>query len=155
MSLNGINIAVLSGVGSDLEAAIFAPGLTGGDLGNTTARQDLDKLYEYLVSTRNSIRMNPKMVSTIDDPQALLKMLDYAIEYWHTDKRDEALSILEKNEEQLNMRNGFSGLGAPQKIYFVKGTSAFFRRQTKSVEHSPVSVTQFWQRILQNEQRRI
>ncbi|MEZ4798190.1 MAG: hypothetical protein R2809_00135 [Flavobacteriales bacterium] len=51
------------------------------------------------------------MVSSIDDPKALLKMLDYAIQYWNTDKRDHALSILAKNEEQLNLRNGFSGLG--------------------------------------------
>ena len=35
-------------------------------------------------------------------------MLDYAIQYWNTPKRDEAIRILIKNEEQLNLKNGFS-----------------------------------------------
>jgi hypothetical protein len=33
-------------------------------------------------------------------------MLDYAIQYWYTDKRNEALKILAKNEAQLNLQNG-------------------------------------------------
>lgn len=110
MSLNGINVAVLSGLNSDLDLAVMAPGLAGDSIGAVSAKTDLDKLYQHLVSTRNSIASNPNMIKTVDDPQALLKMLDYAIQYWYTDKRDEALSILEKNEEQLNIRNGFSGV---------------------------------------------
>lgn len=110
MSLNGINVAVLSGLNSDLDLAVMAPGLAGDSIGDVSAKTDLDKLYQHLVSTRNSIASNPNMVKNVDDPQALIKMLDYAIQYWYTDKRDEALAILEKNEAQLNTRNGFSGL---------------------------------------------
>jgi hypothetical protein len=66
----------------------------------------LDKLYQNLVATRNAVAQNPSLVSTVDDPQALIKMLDYAIQYWYTDKRNEALDILAKNEAQLNLQNG-------------------------------------------------
>ena len=109
MNLQGINVAVLSGVpGNDHFDAVMATSLTGSDLGDTTPQQDLDKLYQNLVATRNAVAQNPRLVSTVDDPQALLKMLDYAIQYWYTDKRDQALEILAKNEKQLNLRNGIS-----------------------------------------------
>lgn len=109
MNLQGINVAVLSGVsGNDHFDAVMATSLTGSDLGDPTPQQDLDKLYQNLVATRNAVAQNPRLVSTVDDPQALLKMLDYAIQYWYTDKRDQALEILAKNEQQLNLRNGIS-----------------------------------------------
>ncbi len=158
MSLNGINVAVLSGLGSDLENAILAPGLTGVGLGATTissSKQELQKLYQHLVDTRNSIKKNPRMVSSIDDPDALIKMLDYAIQYWNTDKRDYALSILEKNEEQLNQRNGFSGLGddvfdsdefvlsGPGKKGFFKGVKEAVKDVGKGIKKAAKAVVRF------------
>jgi hypothetical protein len=111
MNLKGINVAVLSGVaGNDLYDAVMATSLTGFDLGATSPQQDLDKLYQNLVVTRNAVAQNPSLVSSIDDPQALLKMLDYAIQYWYTDKRGEALEVLSKNEAQLNLKNGINTL---------------------------------------------
>ena len=107
MNLKGINVAVLSGVsGNDHYEAVMATSLSGIGLGATTNQSDLDKLYQNLVATRNAVAQNPSLVSTVDDPQALIKMLDYAIQYWHTDKRNEALDILAKNEAQLNLQNG-------------------------------------------------
>ncbi len=107
MNLKGINVAVLSGVsGNDHYQAVMASSLSGIGLGATTNQSDLDKLYQNIVATRNAVAQNPSLVSTVDDPQALLKMLDYAIQYWYTDKRNEALDILSKNEAQLNLRNG-------------------------------------------------
>lgn len=109
MNLKGINVAVLSGVSSnDHYDAVMATSLSGIGLGATTNQSDLDKLYQNLVATRNAVAQNPGLVSTVDDPQALIKMLDYAIGYWYTDKRNEALEVLSKNEAQLNMRNGIS-----------------------------------------------
>ncbi len=109
MNLKGINVAVLSGVsGNDHYDAVMATSLSGIGLGATTNQSDLDKLYQNLVATRNAVAQNPGLVSTVDDPQALIKMLDYAIQYWYTDKRNEALEVLSKNEAQLNMRNGIS-----------------------------------------------
>ena len=107
MNLKGINVAVLSGIsGNDHYEAVMATSLSGIGLGATTNQSDLDKLYQNLVATRNAVAQNPSLVSTVDDPQALIKMLDYAIQYWYTDKRNEALDILAKNEAQLNLQNG-------------------------------------------------
>ena len=107
MNLKGINVAVLSGVsGNDHYEAVMATSLSGIGLGATTNQSDLDKLYQNLVATRNAVAQTPSLVSTVDDPQALIKMLDNAIQYWYTDKRNEALDILAKNEAQLNLQNG-------------------------------------------------
>ena len=115
MNLKGINVAVLSGIsGNDHYEAVMATSLSGIGLGATTNQSDLDKLYQNIVSTRNAVAQNPSLVSTVDDPQALIKMLDYAIQYWYTDKRNEALDILAKNEAQLNLQNGvatMNGMG--------------------------------------------
>lgn len=155
MSLNGINVAVLSGLNSDLDTVVMGAGLSGSDLGATTAKQDLDSIYRHLVATRKSIAENPKMVSSIDDPQALIKMLDYAIQYFYTDKRDEALAVLEKNEEQLNFRNGFSGLGddvfdhdeyalnGPGKKSFFKGIKNAVQKVGKGLKEVGKAVVRF------------
>ncbi len=155
MSLNGINVAVLSGLNSDLDTVVMGAGLSGSDLGATTAKQDLDIIYRHLVATRKSIAENPKMVSSIDDPQALIKMLDYAIQYFYTDKRDEALAVLEKNEEQLNFRNGFSGLGddvfdhdeyalnGPGKKGFFKGIKNAVQKVGKGLKEVGKAVVRF------------
>ena len=112
MNLKGINVAVLSGVsGNDHYDAVMATSLSGIGLGATTNQSDLDKLYQNLVATRNAVAQNPGLVSIVDDPKALMKMLDYAIGYWYTDKRNEALEVLSKNEAQLNMSNGVSSIG--------------------------------------------
>lgn len=107
MNLKGINVAVLSGIsGNDFHDAVMATSLTGYGLGDSSEQPSLDKLYQNIVATRNAVAQNPNLVSTVDDPQALLRMLDYAIQYWYTDKRMEALDILAKNEQQLNLKNG-------------------------------------------------
>ena len=50
------------------------------------------------------------MIAMVDDPQAYLKMLDYAIKHWNTPNRDKALEVLAQNEDRQNQLNGFSGL---------------------------------------------
>jgi len=107
------------------------------------------------VSTRNAIAANPAMVSAIDDPQALMRMLDYAIEYWNTDKRGQALTILERNEEQLNLRNGFdsgdhsspmadeSALSGPAKKGFFKGVKQAVQKVGQGVKQAAKAVVKF------------
>lgn len=105
MNLNGIDVAVLSGHNDSLsEVLLGAPDFEY--LGESEEKQ-LDALYNYLVSTRSALRENPQMIAHIEDPKAYQKMLDYAIEYWYTDKRDEALEVLSQNEEKLNLDQGF------------------------------------------------
>jgi hypothetical protein len=111
MSIDGINIAVLSGtVESDLTDVVMATDLEGIGLGDLEEKQELDALYRHLVSTRNAVAQDPDMISLVDDPKAFLKMLDYAIAHWNTPNRDKALEILAENENRLNLQNGISGL---------------------------------------------
>lgn len=115
MNLNGINVAVLSGFeGNDLYDVVLANGLSLGELDGTSANKELDFIYKSLVSTRNAIQQNPMLVAKNDDPRALIQMLDYAIQYFYTDKRNEALEILEKNESRFNSSlnlDQFMGMG--------------------------------------------
>lgn len=111
MSIDGINIAVLSGtVENDLTDVVMATDLEGIGLGDLEEKQELDALYRHLVSTRNAVAQDPDMISLVDDPKAFLKMLDYAIAHWNTPNRDKALEILAENENRLNLQNGISGL---------------------------------------------
>jgi hypothetical protein len=111
MNLSGIDVAVLSGHDDELSDVLL--GFPDFDeLGNASEEEQLDAMYRYLVSTRNAVAANPNHISHIEDPQAFIKMLDYAIQYWYTDKRDEALEVLAQNEEKLNLKNGFSGYEA-------------------------------------------
>ncbi len=106
MNLNGINVAVLSGPQEDaLYETVMAPGLSGND-----AASDLDAIYRNLVATRDAIRQNPSVAGRNEDTNALLSMLDYAISYFYTDKRDEALSVLVANEERINSLRGLSSV---------------------------------------------
>lgn len=158
MSLNGINIAVLSGIAAEdgdatmpstivasnndyvqldggivmnqdqlaavqnkaLHATLFAHDLQG--LGLLDGEQSMlgaisnsdleDGLYKYLLATRQAIAENPATASVAGyNQQDILKMLDYAIHYWYSDKREMALGQLMLNEQYLNELNGLGALG--------------------------------------------
>jgi hypothetical protein len=158
MSLNGINIAVLSGFDGDepnntmpaiiepvnndfvplgggivmnqdqlaavqnraLHATLFAHDLQGlglidGEhqlLGAISNRDLEDGLYKYLLATRQAIAENPATAMVAGyNQQDILKMLDYAIQYWYSDKREQALGQLMLNEQYLNQMNGLGALG--------------------------------------------
>ncbi len=143
MSLNGIKIAVLSGVENNspsandtgrivmnamqlaaanntaLHAAIFGVDLQGlGILDGETYLQGVVKdpaleqgLYRYLLATRQAVAENPVTSFVAGyNQQELLKMLDYAVRYWFTDKREQALVQLMANEAMLDQLNGFGNL---------------------------------------------
>lgn len=67
-----------------------------------------DPIYDMLIETRQISAQYPSMVSRVINPQSWIQMLDYAIQYWHTDKRDEALSILVNNEQKLRADDQFA-----------------------------------------------
>ena len=131
MNLSGIDVAVLSGPGNDYlhEVLLGMPEL--GDLEEVPSDRQMDAIYNYLVSTRNAVAANPETISHIEDPEAFLKMLDYAITYWYTDKRDEALDVLARNEEKINFQNGWNTLEADDyrnDDYLGAVKRGFFRR---------------------------
>ncbi|GAA4457069.1 hypothetical protein [Rurimicrobium arvi] len=102
-----------------LHAAIFGVDLQGlgildGEqylLGAVKDPQIERGLYRYLVATRQAIAENPvaSYVAGYNHDE-ILKMLDYAIQYWFTDKRDQALGQLIANEAMLDQLNGFGNL---------------------------------------------
>jgi len=142
MSINGINVAVLSGPGEqDLFDAVLATHLDGVGLGTLNEKQELDAMYRHLVSTRNAVAQNPELIATIEDPKAFLKMLNYAIKYWNSPNRDRALSVLSRIEDQFNIKNGLSGIedefdSEDEELlgsWFSKRIKGFFRHIKKVV----------------------
>jgi len=129
--LKGIDVSVLSGIDENTEAQIesfigaWFPGrgeLEGAwfpergemDAATPSGEAELDAIYKHLIETRNLIATNPSLIKNNEDPQSFLKVLDYAIRYWNTDKRDEALAILAEKEKEIN---GLSGLGEMTEDY--------------------------------------
>lgn len=117
--LNGIPIAVLSGLGNSPDDELYGI-LSGVDfaeverlegLGKTpSSNEELTAIYNHLVRTRDYITKNPKSVITSGGAAAHLQMLNYAIDNWNTPNRDKALEALEQEEDRWNEHNGVSGL---------------------------------------------
>jgi hypothetical protein len=109
MSLNGINVAVLSGTSSNVMDLVND--LEGLDnLGADNEQERLQTIYEHLIKTRNMIAGKPHLIQDVDYPPAFLKMLDYAIDNWNTPNRDKALTILSQNEDALNKHFQMEGI---------------------------------------------
>lgn len=115
--MNSMQLAAANNVA--LHAAIFGSDLQGlgilaGEeyLSGISNDADIEKgLYRYLVATRQAIAEHPVTSYVAGyNHQEILKMLDYAIQYWFTDKRDQALGQLMANEALLDQLNGFGGL---------------------------------------------
>ena len=113
MNLNGINVAVLEGFGntnSEIIDDMFFNDLDLQGLGSLSDGQADARMYKYLVSTRAFAIKNKGSIANYENPENFIKSLDYAIKYWHTPKRNEALSILARNEAKENQINIDKGL---------------------------------------------
>jgi hypothetical protein len=111
MSLDKINIAVLSGTETDVMDVIA--GLDGLDdelSGAVSEAQRSQVIFDHLVKTRNLIAQKPYLIAQVDYPPAFIQMLDYAIAAWHTPHRTAALENLARNEEALNRMSGMDGV---------------------------------------------
>ncbi len=109
MSLNGINVAVLSGTTSNvMDLVNDLEGIE--NLGADNEQERLQAIYDHLVKTRTMIAGRPHLIQEVDYPPAFLKMLDYAIANWNTPNRDRALVILSQNEDALNKHFGMDGI---------------------------------------------
>ena len=153
MTLQGIDIAVLSGPSGALgsvEHIAFDEELMAsleGDLGATSSAP-LDAMLRHLHKTRAAIASNPAMVAEVEDPEAFLKMLDYAIKYWNTDRREEALAVLADNERALNARYGVTadmagelGAGGRGRAFFQR-VGDFAKKVGRGVSNAARSTAQ-------------
>ncbi|MGZ4037250.1 MAG: hypothetical protein ACXVPQ_05435, partial [Bacteroidia bacterium] len=102
--------------------------------------QVLGSIRDHLLRTRRIVAQRPDLISDTEHPQSFLGMVDYALKYWDTPQRDNALGVLESEENRLNELEGlgdapegfegvdlFYGLGDNQE-YNVLGRA---RRQRK------------------------
>lgn len=103
MSLNGINVAVLSGISSPNVLDIIE-GLEG--LGSTLESDRLSALYNHLIKTREYIVAHPTSIMRVDDAKSFIRLLDYAIQSWNTPSREMALNALEDFENRFNLDKG-------------------------------------------------
>jgi len=113
--LDGLPIQMLNGTTSYMSGIELAGGLYGlyGDIMAVTLGTDLfgyglgsdedDEMamYNYLVRTRDVILTAPGMFKIMKNPLEVARMLDYAIRYWNTPLRDNALDVLEIEEKRL------------------------------------------------------
>ena len=96
-ALSGIDVYYLSGI-------------------NNTLGNIADDTYNYLIKSRAAIADNPQNYKHVADPELLVQMYDYAIQYWNTPQREQAIDVLTERENQLINAGfirpeGISGLG--------------------------------------------
>jgi hypothetical protein len=136
MNLQGIDVAVLSGTDDPLEETLL-----GFEMGDASGQVQMDAMFKYLVSSRNTLAQYPNMIAHVEDPEGFIKMLDYAIQHWNTDKRDAALEVLAANEQQLNQLHGLygqEGLGAAKN--FFQGVKTFSQNAGTGVKTAAKTV---------------
>ncbi len=123
----------------DAEAVGYISGLSedvlnlvnglGGGLNGT--EDDDQKVLQHLIQTRDIIRAKPSLVASVQNPEAMLKMFDYAIKHFNTPNRDKALGFLEQEEERLlrsgAILNGFEDA----EVYGIDGLDGKFWSKVK------------------------
>ena len=135
-NLNGIDISVLGAIEDDTlkELSGILSGEDFKDLsqmeGVTTNREEeLSAIQNHLIRTRNVIARNPELVQDTEHPESFLGRIDYALKYWDTDKRDEALSILSGEEDHINSMEGLGALDEAHEdvelLYGLNGLGAY------------------------------
>lgn len=158
-NLNGIDISVLGGVDDDTANEISGI-LSGEDfkevselegLGSVAPReQELQAIKNHLLRTRRIIAARPHLIKEVEHPQTFLGMVDYALKYWDTDKRGQALDALSGEEDRMNdlegMRGyhethedvdlfyGLNGLGAYDVLGKAKKSRKFFDKVKSAVK---------------------
>ena len=118
-NLNGIDISMLGGIEDETHNEISGI-LSGEDfkeldelqgLGQIpSAEAELGAIRRHLQRTRNIVARNPELIQDTEHPESFLGQVDYALKYWDTDKRDEALNVLSGEEDRINMLEGFGSL---------------------------------------------
>lgn len=116
-NLNGIDISVLGAIEDESlnEISGILTGVDFEEVGNleglgrvASQSQELNAIRNHLVRTRNLIAKRPDLIRESEHPDTFLGMVDYALKYWDTDKRDEALGVLSGEEDRQNELSGAS-----------------------------------------------
>lgn len=174
-NLNGIDISMLSGIEDEALNEISGI-LTGIDfkdvnelegLGTTaTEEQELGAIRNYLERTRNIIARNPELIKDVEHAESFLGMVDYALRYWNSNKRDEALGVLEGEENRLNeledlgnanegheeveLLYGLNSLGSYDVLGKVKRQRKFFTKVKQAVKKSGQGIKKVSKAVIRN-----
>ena len=113
-NLNGVDISVLGGNDDDTLNDLQGI-LSGADfnelegMGADGREEELGAIRRHLMRTRRIVAKRPDYVAQTEQPAEFLGMVDYALKYWDTPKREEALGILAGEEDRMN---NLDGMGA-------------------------------------------
>ena len=113
-NLNGVDISVLGGNDDDTLNDLQGI-LSGADfnelegMGADGREEELGAIRRHLMRTRRIVAKRPDYVAQTEQPEEFLGMVDYALKYWDTPKREEALGILAGEEDRMN---NLDGMGA-------------------------------------------
>ena len=99
-SLSGVDIQFLDGIGAVNSLYGFD---TVGEFKTNS------EILDYLKLTKFLIERNPSHVKTVTCPTNMVNMLGYAIQYWNTTARTQALHILAEKEIELIGKGTFKG----------------------------------------------
>ncbi|MCK5906143.1 MAG: hypothetical protein KAG37_01050, partial [Flavobacteriales bacterium] len=123
-ALSGLPIFALSGVdGTDTKHTELMSIVSGVDFDNTIEGLGSadDATLNYLIRTRNFLlksEENKSKMAHIQNPNQFISMLDQAIKYWNTPKREEVLEKLSLIEDKIASKgliiydeNEVNGLG--------------------------------------------
>ena len=107
----GIPIEILAGISTetigdanidtDMLKVIFGEDLQGVIDGLGSADDDEAALLRHLKRLRNTYVKHPDYIADFQDPRQAVEMLEYAIKYWDTPKRQEAIERLAQIEDNL------------------------------------------------------
>lgn len=114
LNLNGVDISVLGATDDDTLNDLQGI-LSGADfnelegMGADGREEELGAIRRHLMRTRRIVAKRPDYVAQTEQPEEFLGMVDYALKYWDTPKREEALGILAGEEDRMN---NLDGMGA-------------------------------------------
>ncbi len=99
----GIPIEILAGneVDNDLLKVAFGEDLQGVINGLGSTEDDEAAMLRHLKRLRNTYVKHPDYIADFQDPKQAVEMLDYAIKYWNSPKRQEAIDRLAEIEDDL------------------------------------------------------
>lgn len=109
----GIPIEILAGlsntsesgfgnaIDSDMLKVVFGEDLQGVVDGLGSTEDDEAAMLRHLKRLRNTYVKHPDFIADFQDPKQAVEMLDYAIKYWNTPKRQEAIDRLAQIEDEL------------------------------------------------------
>ena len=105
----GIPIAILAGTPMGSPNPDILKIMTGEDLyptinGLGSIEDDGQAMLRYLKRLRNVYVQNPDYIADFQDPKQAVQMLDDAIKYWNTPKRQAVLDKLAETEDRLIAR---------------------------------------------------